>query len=103
MHYLGFYPNFAIKLPDFLYLNNFTMLLGFPQHGFQSADYNPIIPWLFLFIAGICVGKHIKKLPETLSKKHIPPLAFVGRHTLIIYLAHQPVILGVLYLVNLIN
>lgn len=101
--YLGLYPYLAIKLPDFLYATDLTMLLGFHTKAFMSADYNPIIPWIFLFISGICLGKHIKRLPEILCKQHIKALAFTGRHTLIIYLAHQPIIIGILYLINLIH
>ncbi len=101
--YLGLYPDFAIKLPDFLYTTDLTMPLGFHTKAFMSADYNPIIPWIFLFISGICLGKHIKRLPKILCKQHIKALAFTGRHTLIIYLAHQPIIIGLLYLINLIH
>lgn len=102
-HYLGLLPDFAVRLPSFLYTTDLTMMLGFHTKAFMSADYNPIIPWIFLFIAGICLGKHIRELPESLCKQHIKPLAFLGKHTLIIYIAHQPIIIGSLYLINLIH
>ena len=41
-----------IKLPETLYRNLLTAWLGFPSDGFFSADYYPMIPWLFLFMAG---------------------------------------------------
>ncbi len=98
--YIGFMPDFAIKLPDILYSTDYTMMFGFYSPSFYSADYFPLIPWLFLFMAGICLGKKIHKLPKILKKRHIRPLAFVGRHTLVIYIAHQPIILGILYAVQ---
>lgn len=97
---IGFMPDFAIKLPDILYSTDYTMMFGFYSPSFYSADYFPLIPWLFLFMAGISLGKKIHKLPKILKKKHIRPLAFVGRHTLVIYIAHQPIILGILYAVR---
>ena len=98
--YMGFMPDYAIQLPKFLYSTDYTMMLGFYSPNFYSADYFPLIPWIFLFIAGICLGKKIHKLPKILKKRHIRPLAFVGRHSLIIYLAHQPIILGIIYAVQ---
>ena len=91
---------FSIALPDFLYQTDLTMIFGFHTRGFLSSDYNPLLPWFFAFIFGMILGRYAKKLPEFLCKKHIPPLAFIGRHTLIIYLAHQPIIVGVMYLIN---
>lgn len=43
---------FGIRLPDFLYVNGITAFLGFPDSGFFSTDYFPLLPWLFLFWVG---------------------------------------------------
>ena len=40
--------------------------------------------------------------PVWIKKTHIPPLAFVGRHTLWIYLFHQPVLLLLFELITVI-
>ena len=96
--YIGIEGLFTAPLPDALFRSNSLMALGFHTIEFVSADYNPILPWIFLFIIGIFIGRYIHKLPESLKKPHIRPLAFLGRHTLIIYIAHQPIIYGVLWL-----
>lgn len=97
--YLGIKGLFTAALPDALFQSDALMALGFHTEDFISADYNPILPWIFLFIIGIFIGKYIQKIPESLKSPHIRPLAFVGRHTLIIYLAHQPIIYGILRLI----
>ena len=34
-------------------------------------------------------------MPAFFYRKHLPPLAFVGRYTIWIYLLHQPVLMGI--------
>jgi uncharacterized membrane protein len=80
-----------------LYANYLTAYLGFPQEGFYSTDYYPLLPWLFLFWAGYFVYRVIgKKAQKVLSASVCEPLGWVGRHTLPLYMLHQPVIYGIL-------
>jgi len=74
-------------------------ILGF-RTGHYSADYYPIIPWLFLFLAGGFLGRLFRdgRVPAWFTKNPVPPLAWLGRHTLPVYIIHQPVIYGVMYL-----
>lgn len=92
-----------IPMPGFLYggKNIFLYIMGFSQKLF-SADYYPVIPWGFLFLSGAMGGYILKskKLPGFLYKNFCRPLAFIGRHTMIIYLAHQPVLFGVFMLID---
>ncbi len=83
-----------MKFPENWYTTNFLFMFGFPNNTFFSSDYFPIVPWIFLFFAGGFLGRLIpkKKFPKWTAKKHIPPLAFIGRHALLFYLLHQPVI-----------
>ena len=99
--YIGF-GEFSLQMPHHLYENNNLFILGFHSWDFYSADYFPILPWIFIFISGAFVGllAPAGKFPHFLTKKRIPPFAFVGRHALIVYLAHQPLIYGVLFLVD---
>lgn len=80
--------------------NYLTAFLGFPFPGFFSTDYFPVIPWFFLYLTGYFISR---ALPDSASnvliKSICPPLEFIGRHTLIIYMLHQPVIYGVLQLI----
>ena len=71
--------------------------LGF-RTGHYSADYYPMIPWVFLFLAGGFLGRLFARgtVPEVFRKNPVPALSWLGRHTMIIYLLHQPVVYGVM-------
>ncbi len=65
---------------------------GLRPAGFFSADYWPLLPWSFLFLLGTALqvgqsgGEEKRRLPAALT--------FPGRHSLVIYLLHQPVLYG---------
>lgn len=94
----------SYELPTEWYQTDFLYPLGFINNDFTSSDFFPLLPWLFLFFAGCFFGRLAakKKFTKFSYKNHIPPLSFVGRHALIIYLAHQPVIFGLCYAAQLI-
>ena len=73
--------------------------VGFPT-GFHSADYYPLLPWLFLFLAGCFLGKLFvtQKVPLIFTANPYPFLSYIGKNTLIIYLLHQPIVYGILCL-----
>lgn len=102
---LGFESLRLAELPAALYARNWY-ILGFPDLSvFSSADYFPLIPWLFLYWMGYFFGK--KFLPALRRYAGTPPallrpLCALGSHTLPIYMIHQPVIYGGLWLVSLI-
>ena len=76
--------------------------LGVITPGFYSADYFPIFPWMFVFFAGASIGLWAVrgKFPAFMAKSRLRPLAFVGRHALLIYILHQPVLYGLFSLVQ---
>ena len=90
-----------IKLPEALYQTNWLMPLGIFSKNFESADYFAIFPWLFMFLFGAFSGQYAKDcaFPAFTYKKHSKFLSFIGRNSLWFYLAHQPVIYAILYLV----
>jgi uncharacterized membrane protein len=98
---LGFGSLFSLNLPLWLYKNNFTALFGFAPITFYSTDYVPILPWIFSYWMGFFLFKLFEKRDwlKYLSKPKIPPLEWLGRHSLIIYMIHQPIIYGLLYLI----
>jgi uncharacterized membrane protein len=77
--------------------------LGFPGRTIASADYIPLIPWLFLFLVGTAVGVYAKqgRFPASFSKLHCKPLQWLGQHSLLIYLAHQPILYVFFSLMNM--
>ena len=80
------------------------LIFGIHPLTFWSIDYTPVFPWMGLVLIGMAAGefaypggKRRWALPE-LPARAIAPLTFLGRHSLLIYLVHQPLILLVLYL-----
>ena len=89
--YVGFYMINLFDLPDLLYKCKYLAVLGFPSADFRSSDYFPIIPWIFLFSAGFFAWRLIKRFnADGIFKAKIPVLDFIGRHSLVIYIVHQP-------------
>ncbi len=95
--YLGF-GAFSLYLPRFLYSNLFTAYLGFPSPSFASEDYFPIFPWLFLYFTGYFLYRIFERNGwlRHFRYKTVRPLEFCGRHSLLIYMLHQPVVYAVL-------
>lgn len=87
--WLGFEGALVAQLPDALYRNYLTAALGFPQPGFYSSDYFSLLPWFFLFLTGFYLYPLRREEPCQLR---LPVLTWMGRHSLIIYLLHQPVL-----------
>lgn len=81
-------------LPKDLYANWFTTYLGFPMKGFYSTDYFSLFPWIFLYATGYYLFRIMerKKLLTFCNRFHNTVLEWIGRHSLGIYLLHQPVI-----------
>lgn len=98
--FLGFEGVRLAALPDGLYSNLFTACLGFPPAGFFSTDYFSLLPWLFLFLAGYFLYDLRRDEPCTLR---LPVLTAMGRHSLLIYLLHQPVVYAVLMGLDFLN
>jgi len=80
--------------------------LGMYPAGFTSVDYTPLFPWFGVVLLGIGTGsllypggKRFWKIPD-FSNPAEKAVAFLGRHTLILYLVHQPVILLILQAVT---
>ena len=94
---LGFEGLVVAPLPRWLYRNYLTAYLGFPQPGFYSTDYFALFPWILLFIAGYFLYRVLQahRLNERLfARGQFPVLNWIGRHSLLVYLLHQPVLYG---------
>ena len=93
--YLGIWRLNLIRLPEKIYANWVTAYLGFPFRGFWSTDYFPLIPWIFLYIFGYGLHQLFRErglLRGEVWKTRIPVLDTLGRHSLLIYLLHQPLL-----------
>ncbi len=102
--YIGILGIKFLSLPESWYSGIISAFFGLPPKDFFSVDYFPLIPWLFLFEAGyfLCrlyLSDHrTDKFPAFLGYKGTPLLEWLGRHSLLIYLLHQPLIYGFLYI-----
>ena len=88
---------------DFPWLIPFGVLAP----GFVSSDYFPLLPNLGYFLVGALLGRTLYRRKETLLPKvnsqwaGIRFLCLCGKHSLWIYLLHQPILTGILYIVRL--
>ena len=75
--------------------------LGLMGPGFYSADYFPLLPWFLLFLIGTAFGGWcLEHREHKLLAAPLPAaLTWPGRHSLVIYVLHQPVLYGVCYLI----
>ncbi|MCK4744342.1 MAG: DUF1624 domain-containing protein [Sulfuriflexus sp.] len=81
--------------------------LGLMTHLPYTEDYVPLIPWFGIVLIGIFIGKALfveNNTPTWLAWKASNPitktLAFGGRHSLHIYILHQPIFIGLIALVS---
>lgn len=63
----------------------------------SSFDYEPVFPWFAAMLIGLAAAR---VLPVPRGPVATDPLARMGRHSLVIYLLHQPILLGVLIAVS---
>ena len=93
-------------LPDVpLFDGPWWLWLGLGDPGVSSVDYVPLVPWAGLALIGTAAG-HLLRLPKAAagaaawqpSDSGSRLACFAGRHSLAIYLLHQPVLFGALWL-----
>ncbi|MDY2778192.1 MAG: heparan-alpha-glucosaminide N-acetyltransferase domain-containing protein, partial [Collinsella sp.] len=80
--------------------------LGLPDATFSSGDYYPLLPYSLLYFLGAELGRwhalrhagEEEEFPRWAYVDHVPALSWMGRHALPIYLAHQPIVLGLIIL-----
>lgn len=102
--YLGFEGWEFLRLPAFLYRGSMMTFLGFPALEFFSTDYFSLFPWFFLyltgyFLYGLLEEETRRERVNQILIKEWAPLSFLGRHSLILYMLHQPLIYGILLLI----
>lgn len=102
-------PNIALLVAGIIIVGYFTDILslqavwewsvkhmGIPQH---SVDLVSFIPWFGVVLIGIFIIHH-KLLPVMSLNTVSRLLAKLGRHSLVIYLIHQPILFAGFYLLQ---
>lgn len=86
--------------------NMWLMPLGLKPKGFASSDYFALLPFMGFFLIGSIIGRFVYQNKTTLFPKVDPknPLivffSWLGRWSLPIYMLHQPVLTGIVYLLE---
>ena len=77
--------------------------LGIRPDIFYTLDYYPLFPWLGVMLLGVFFGRvvypngtRIFTLPDLSKKTPISSFKFIGQHSLLIYLIHQPIVVGII-------
>ena len=70
-----------------------------------SFDFQPLFPWFGVVVPGITAGRYFKEL--RVSSWHSNSFAakfltLIGQHSLILYMAHVPIIIGTLEIIKFI-
>ena len=93
-----------------IYINMPLLLpLGFRFYGFASLDYFPLMPNFGYFLLGAALGRKLYSQKRSLwpdGPAENPVVRFFslcGRHSLAIYLVHQPVLAVLCELMNLLR
>lgn len=70
----------------------------------SSSDYIPMLPWLSVFLAGAFFSGSIKREREYAPKaqKSQDFISKTGRHSLLLYVVHQPILYVLIYLMGVI-
>ena len=90
-------------LVDFPWL----LWVGIRPTPFYTLDYFPLLPWFGVVLLGTVLGQKlyqknkrrfdlVAKAPNTIARF----LCLLGRHSLFIYLVHQPILIGIILLLT---
>lgn len=101
---LGFETWNFLLLPSELYKNVGTAFFGFPPKNFFSTDYFSLLPWIFLYWTGYFFFRWMKESQKNafsvLQQGRVPFLQWMGKHSLILYILHQPLLFAFLFLIQ---
>lgn len=84
--------------------NTFLLPFGVLTQGIKTLDYFPLLPWFGVVLIGMAIGDYVctkqKFVFNIKENKFTSFLSLIGRHTLAIYLVHQPLIIAGLALIG---
>jgi uncharacterized membrane protein len=74
--------------------------VGLMTHRPATEDYVPMLPWFGVVLVGIGLAAWVvqRRLHVLQRMSHVSPgwLTWLGRHSLLVYMVHQPIMIGIL-------
>jgi uncharacterized membrane protein len=90
---------FTIENPSLFHL---AIGIHRPQMWRYTVDYFPLLPWFGFTLLGVSVGNMLYKegerqffFPDLSHLKTAKPIQWFGKHSLFVYLVHQPILAGI--------
>jgi uncharacterized membrane protein len=80
--------------------------IGIHPESFYSVDYTPLLPWFGVVLIGIYVGKKVypdgkrADTPGLIQHLDNNAVSFLGKHSLLIYILHQPLIILTIWVIS---
>lgn len=81
---------------------NLLLPFGLKYEGFTTLDYYPLLPYLAVTILGVLAYRHSyarRREPLFSFRLKSKPIKWLSRNSLGIYLAHQPILLFLIFLI----
>lgn len=84
--------------------NPYLFWMGLNTRSFYTLDYFPLLPWFGVVLIGLFSGQKIYPILQNKYQKPqktptvFIPLTILGNHSLIVYLLHQPILFGLLFI-----
>ncbi len=92
----------GVVYTDPVFASRYWGWLGFAPGKPITEDYVPLFPWTGVMLLGIPLGHALvrNRFRAIAPLARLPrPVLWLGRHSLLVYLVHQPLLFGVLLLV----
>ncbi|MDW8058644.1 MAG: heparan-alpha-glucosaminide N-acetyltransferase [Thermomicrobium sp.] len=90
--------------------NDWLFWLGLVPEGYRSFDFRPLFPWYAVVALGLACaawfypqGRRRWSLPDLAGFRLVRLLCWLGRHSLALYLVHQPVLIVLLTAIGAID
>ncbi len=97
----------GLSYQDPLFNPRYLNWIGFVSEKPVTDDYVPIFPWLGVVLIGIFVGRwaYSEQKFKFIKTWHgnfplVRLLRYAGQHSLLIYMVHQPIFIGILYVIQ---